>query len=179
MARLFWLQFPIERAAAWFYYEPHGPVSDMIYDMKYRGRPDIAEALGAIVAQRFSSAGFFDGIDVLVPMPITWRRQWQRGYNQSTMIARGISTVTQLPICTNAVKRTVFRQSQTTRSGMERLHAVDDAFLLAHPDKIANRHILIIDDIVTTGATITACARQAAMAPGVRISILSLGLTKS
>ena len=95
------------------------------------------------------------------------------------MIARGISAVTLLPICDDAVRRTVFRQSQTTRNAMERLHAVDDDFLLVHPDRIAHRHVLLIDDIVTTGATMTACARQLAKAAGVRISILSLGLTKS
>ena len=111
-------------------------------------------------------------------MPITRRRQWQRGYNQSTEIARGVRSVTGLPILNKVVRRTHFSQSQTSLHSWQRQENVEGAFHLTHPEKIANSHILLIDDIVTTGATITACACELAKAPGVRISVLSLGLTK-
>ena len=178
MARRFWGQFPVERAAALFFYEPQSGVSHLIYDMKYNGMSEIAEAMGQIVARQFLASGFFDGIDALVPMPITRLRQWHRGYNQSMEIARGVQSVTGLPIISKAVSRTHFRQSQTTQHAWERLRNVDDAFLLKDADSIAGRHLLLIDDIVTTGATITACGQQLAKAPHVRISILSLGITK-
>ena len=179
LARLFWGQFPVERAAALFFYEPQSDVSHMVYAMKYHGRREVAEGMGSIIAQRFGPADFFDGIDVLLPMPITRRRRWQRGYNQSHELARGISLVTGLPIADRVVKRVSFNQSQTTRHAWERLHGVDNAFRLVKPEAIANRHVLLIDDIVTTGATISSCARELAKAPGVRISILALGVTRS
>lgn len=179
MVRLFWGQFPVERAAALFYYEPQSPVSRLIYDMKYHHMPEVAENMGIITARQFAANGFFDGIDALVPMPITWLRKWKRGYNQSYEIARGISEVTRLPIYKDVVKRVRFKQSQTRQHAWERLHNVDGAFRLVRPDKISGRHLLLIDDIVTTGATINACARELAKAPGVRISVLSLGITKS
>ena len=179
MARLFWGRFPVERAAALFFYEPQAPVSRIIYDMKYHNMPEVARNMGILTARRFAASGFFDGIDALVPMPITWRRKWKRGYNQSYEIARGISEVTRLPIYKDVVKRVRFKQSQTRQHAWERLHNVDGAFRLVRPEKIGGLHLLLIDDIVTTGATATACACELAKAPGVRISILSLGLTKS
>ena len=179
MARLFWGRFPVERAAALFFYEPQAPVSRLIYDMKYHNMPEVARNMGILTARRFAASGFFDGIDALVPMPITWRRKWKRGYNQSYEIARGISEVTRLPIFKDVVKRVRFKQSQTRQHAWERLHNVDDAFRLLRPEKIDGLHLLLIDDIVTTGATATACACELAKASGVRISILSLGLTKS
>ena len=179
MARLFWGRFPVERAAALFFYESQAPVSRLIYDMKYHNMPEVARNMGILTARRFAASGFFDGIDALVPMPITWRRKWKRGYNQSYEIARGISEVTRLPIFKDVVKRVRFKQSQTRQHAWERLHNVDDAFRLVRPEKIDGLHLLLIDDIVTTGATATACACELAKASGVRISILSLGLTKS
>ena len=179
LARLFWGLFPVERAAAFFFYEPQSAASHLVYSMKYFGRREVAEAMGTIIARRFMAAGFFDGIDVLLPMPITRRRRWQRGYNQSHELARGISQVSALPIADHVVKRVNFTQSQTTRHAWERLHGVDNAFRLVKPEAIANRHVLLIDDIVTTGATISSCARELAKAPGVRISVLALGVTRS
>lgn len=179
MARLFWGHFPVERVAALFFYEQQAPVSKLIYDMKYHNMPDVAQNMGIITARQFAASGFFDGIDALVPMPITWRRKWKRGYNQSHEIARGISEVTRLPIFKDVVKRIHFKQSQTRQHAWERRLNVDDAFRLVRPEKIGGLHLLLVDDIVTTGATVIACARELAKAPNVRISVLSLGLTKS
>lgn len=179
MARLFWGQFPVERAAALFFYEAQAPASHLIYDMKYHNRPEVAQSMGIITARQFAAEGFFDGIDALVPMPITWRRRWQRGYNQSYEIARGITEVISLPIHHHVVKRIRFKKSQTKQHAWERLRNVDDAFCLVRPERISGLHLLLIDDIVTTGATVSACGRELAKAQDVRISVLSLGLTKS
>jgi len=178
LCRLFWGQFPVERAAALFSYEPQSPTSHMIYDMKYRSMPEIGEGLGMIIARQFAEAGFFMGIDVLMPVPITRRRQWQRGYNQSMEIARGVKMVTGLPICHRALRRTHFQESQTNQHAWERQRNVEGAFRLVSPDSIAGKHILLIDDIITTGATAIACGRELAKAEGVKISVLSIGYTK-
>lgn len=189
MARLFWGRIPLaggdpgqrpnsmERAAALFFYEPHAPASKIIYDLKYHGHRNVGEAMGRIAAKTMGS-GFFEGIDLIVPVPLTHRRQWSRGYNQSHEIAKGVSAVTGIPVDSTLLKRTVFAGSQTRRHAWERASNVEDVFLLTDPAKAAERHILLIDDVVTTGATIASCANQLCQAPDVRISILSLAFTK-
>lgn len=179
MARLFWGQFPIERAAAWFYYVPHSYVSTLIYDLKYHGQAEYGIAIGNIIAQRFEDSHFFEGIDALIPIPITRKRRWHRGYNQSEMVAQGISEITGIPIYKKVVRRIHFTGSQTDKDRWQRLENVENVFQLTNPAKIANKHILIIDDIVTTGATISACARQLCKADNVTISVLTIGFTKS
>ena len=179
MARLFWGLFPIERASALFFYEPKANTKELIYDLKYRGYPMIGEEMGALIARRYQPAGFFDGIDAMIPVPLTRKRKWQRGYNQSEMLARGIREVTGLPILTDVLKRLAFAGSQTKRNTWERKENVDNVFQLVRPEGIHGKHILLIDDIITTGATITACADELCKAGDVKISVLSLGLTRN
>lgn len=179
MARIFWGQFPVERAAALFYYRSKSDITQIIFDLKYRGHPEVAELMGELTARKFAPSGFFDGIDAIVPMPITKRRQWQRGYNQCMKIAEGVSIVTGLPVYKHIVKRTAFNKSQTTLSKSERHENVEKAFLLLDTQRIAGKHLLLIDDVITTGATLTACGRELAKAEGVKISILTLGMTKA
>lgn len=179
MARLFWGVVPVERAAALFYYEPHSEVARLIYDLKYHGQAEIGIDLGRMAARQFACSDFFEGIDAIVPVPLTRKRKWLRGYNQSEQIAQGIREVTGLPVYTNVVKRKYFDKSQTKNSTWERLENVEDAFQLTKGSRISGKHLLVVDDIVTTGATIKACANELCRAEGVRISILSLGLTKT
>ena len=178
MARLFWGLFPVERAAALFRYEAGSGVSSVIYDLKYHNQPEIGREMGRLVAAEFSDAGFFDGIDAIVPVPLARKRQWQRGYNQSLCIAQGISRVTGLPVRNGVVCRTRFVQSQTQMGRWERQENVENVFGLKDADAIRGRHILLIDDVVTTGATMTACARELLKAGDVKLSLLSLGFTK-
>lgn len=190
MARLFWGQIPlaggqaglrpnsVERVAALFFYEPHAPASKIIYDLKYHSQRNTAVAMGRIAAQTMAGSGFFDGIDIIVPIPLTRCRQWRRGYNQSAETADGVSQVTGIPVCRDIMKRTAFAGSQTRLQAWERTSNVENVFSLAKPEKAKGRHILIIDDIVTTGSTIASCARQLCQAGDVKVSILSLGFTK-
>lgn len=178
MAKLFWAQIPIERAAALFYYESHSNTANIIYQLKYKNHPEIGPLMGRMVATEVQKDHFFDSIDAIVPVPLTKKRLRQRGYNQSEEIAKGVSEITSLPIYTNVVKRTVFKGSQTRRRRWERIENVELAFELIDGESIAGKHLLVIDDVVTTGATIIACAKELAKAGNVKISVLSLGLTK-
>lgn len=178
MAQLFWGLLPVERAAALFFYEPRSEAAELLYRLKYGNRPDIGEDLGRVMAEEMKIAGFFDGIDVLVPVPLSRKRQWQRGYNQSEMLARGISEVTGIPVVTNAVCREHFRQSQTSLSRRERQENVEGVFVLRRPQLLEDKHVLLIDDICTTGATLLACGTAIQTVRGIRISVLTLGFTK-
>ena len=178
VAQLFWGQLPVERAAALFFYEPHSETAQLLYQLKYNQRPDIGEDLGRVMAKEMQLAHFFDGIDVLVPVPLSRKRRRQRGYNQSEMLARGISDVTRLPIDTRSVCRDHFHKSQTFLTRLERRENVEGIFRLRHPKCLEGRHVLLIDDVCTTGATLIACGEALRHVPGIRISVLTLAYTK-
>ena len=168
-----------ERVAAFFRFIPHSDAAGIIYDAKYHGKDVYAEQMGYMMAQEASLHGFFEGIDAIVPVPITARRRWHRGFNQSESIAQGIRKVTGLPIISNALLRTDFSESQTKLDAYERKANVEKAFLLVDPAAVSHKHVLLVDDIATTGATLVACANQLEQAAGCVISILTIGKTSS
>ena len=178
MDQLFWGQLSVERAAALMFYEPHSEMAQLVYQLKYGQRPDIGEDMGRLMAREMSLGDFFNGIDALVPVPLTRKRHRQRGYNQSEMLARGISDVTGIPVITEAVSRELFQQSQTSLSRRERQENVEGVFVLRHPQLLEGKHILLIDDICTTGATLMACGKVLHNIERVSISMLTLGFTK-
>ena len=179
MAHLFWGQLSVERAAALFYHEAHSETAAAIYSLKYHGRPDIGVALGRMAAAEFAMAGFFSGIDAIVPVPLARKRQRGRGYNQSERIACGVSEATGIPVLRDTVRRTAFSKSQTELGRWGRMENVEGLFRLADAAPLRGRHILIVDDIVTTGATIMACAKALKGAGDIRLSVMTLGFTRS
>lgn len=179
MARLFWGIIPVERVAALFYYEGGSRTANLIYDLKYHDRPEIGVAMGRMMAGEFSASGFFDDIDLIVPIPLARSRQRHRGYNQSRCLAEGIARETGLTLSDRVVCRRRFDRSQTQMGRWERQENVSQVFQLKEGDDIRGRHILLIDDVVTTGATMTACARELLKAADVRVSLLALAFTKS
>ena len=178
MAQLFWKLANIQKATALFYHQSHSETSRLIYRLKYNDRPDIGEDMGHVMAQELLSTGFFNDIDVLLPVPLSLKRLRQRGYNQSEMLAIGVSDITQLPIITHALQRKDFHQSQTKLTRWQRQENVADTFHLVDDSKRKGRHVLLIDDICTTGATLIACSNALRAIEGIRISVLTLGFTK-
>lgn len=179
MAKLFWGQIPIERATAFFYYEGHAETANILYELKYKDHPEIGEVMGRMLAKEIHPSGFFDGIDGIVPIPLAKKRQRQRGYNQSIEIASGVSGITGLPIYDRVVRRTTYEGSQTSKGRWERNENVEHVFELIAPETIQGRHLLLIDDVVTTGATVVACAKELLKAPNIKLSVLTLGFAKS
>ena len=179
MAKMFWGQIPIERATALIYYEPHAETANILYELKYKNHPEIGEVMGRLMARELQMSHFFEGIDAIIPVPLAKKRERQRGYNQSHELAKGISEITGLPIYNKVVRRTVFEGSQTSLGRWERNENVEQVFELKDAATIQGKHLLIVDDVVTTGATIIACAKELCKAKGVRISVLSLGLAKN
>ena len=179
MAKLFWGQIAIEKATALFYYEPHTETANILYELKYKNHPEIGVVMGRMMAKELKNSGLFDDIDDIVPVPLAKKRERQRGYNQSTELAKGVSEVTGLPIANHIVRRTKFVGSQTQRGRWERNENVENVFELIDGNNISGKHLLLIDDVVTTGATIVACAKEMQKASHVKISVLALGFAKS
>ena len=176
LAKRYWGRAEIERAVAFLKYVPNSNSAKLVYDFKYHGKSHTALSLGQMMAKEILSSGFFDGIDCIIPVPLTRKRLARRGYNQSKELAKGIRKVTNITIIDNVLRRSSFSVSQTKLTHEERLDNVNNSFYLSKcHDSLINKHILLIDDIVTTGATTLECYNTLKQIQGIRISILSLG----
>jgi len=185
MAKMFWGRIPVECCMALFYYHSHANSSYIIYNLKYHHRPDAAAYLGRLIACHGIEGKMFEGIDAIIPIPITKARRRYRGYNQSEEIAKGIRKKTQIPIITDAIQRVVFTESQTKKNKMERLENVKNVFRLSdtytdaqgkHPiTELAGKHLLVVDDVCTTGATLVSCCQELQKAGKMRFSIATIG----
>ena len=167
----------VDRAAAWFHYRRTSPYSRLILKAKYFDRPGIARTMGSLYAREIKDSGFFDGIDLILPVPMYRFKELKRGYNQAEEAARGISCVTGIPIADN-LRALHGHDTQTRRGAFERYLNVAGLFGVDHPEELAGHHLLVIDDVLTTGSTISACCEVLkAAVTGVRISILTLAAT--
>ena len=174
--RIFWNQIPIVRANSFMYYTPHSNSNHIFLQLKYLNRPEVGRVFGRIMAMELIDTDFFQGLDTIIPVPLAKDRQRKRGYNQSEMLAQGISEIIHIPVDTKSVKRVISNQTQTQLNARERKENVKNIFALASPHYLDQKHILLIDDVLTTGATLLSCAQEIAKVPNVRISIMTLGL---
>lgn len=175
MAKMFWGRVTnMEKAYAMAYHYPHSDSAHPVYALKYRQKPDIGVSLGLIMGKTMLQGGFFEGIDVILPVPLSKKRKRERKYNQSDMIALGLHDVSGLPVVTDAVRRVNFGGSQTQKDRWARASNVENAFKLVNGEKIHGRHVLIVDDVATTGATVCAFAKQVALAGNVKISVATV-----
>ena len=183
----YWGKIPIERAASFFFYnENNRPI---LFDFKYHEKPSLARHLGWLMAREIKRESlFFDGIDLLVPIPLHPRKEERRGYNQCHYLAQGIRQATGISVCKDAVRRIIDNPSQTRLPHALRTENVEGVFQCVKPEKLCGKHILIVDDVITTGATTRSCATAILQALGdykptglntqarVKISILSLAV---
>jgi ComF family protein len=157
VSRIFWGRIPVRAGTSLFKFEKGSAYQSLIHDLKYRGNQKLGCYLGRLLGQKLKK-GVFMECDLLVPVPLHPRRQRQRGYNQSELISRGVSEITGIPVYTNLVRRKHYQHSQTTKSREERFENMEKAFsLCGSPPDLHDKNILLIDDIVTTGATLEAC----------------------
>lgn len=174
IARIFWGLVPIEKGISFFHYTPHSPHSRILFELKYHNHPEVGKTMGRMMAEELKATNFFNGIDLIVPIPLSRKKERQRGYNQSDWTAWGISEATGIPTDTTSVVRTKSNPSQTTLDHRQRRENVRDIFAVRHPGNLEGRHILLVDDVITTGATMLSCAEAIARACRVRFSVLSL-----
>lgn len=177
MEVLFWGRIPIVGAGAAFYYTKQSAMQHLIKEVKYRNNPQMGKFLGRLLGYELQKTHRFDGVDALVPLPLNDKKEAQRGYNQAMMICEGLSEVWQKPIIGNAVAREQFTESQTTYNRVERWQNMEGVFNITQPEALVGKHIALIDDIVTTGATLEACGREITKVSGTKLSIISVAYT--
>jgi len=172
-AQKFWGRFDYEDAASLLNFFNYSDVKWMIHRLKYEGRKDIGYVLGMMAGKRIAKASGFNNIDIIVPIPLHPEKRVKRGYNQAAYFGRGVSESTGIPMRENVINKHIYTTSQTKMGRIERIKNVFDSFELVDKNSIQGRHILIVDDVLTTGATVEACARKLLEAKNVKISILT------
>lgn len=177
--KLFWGKIDIGRAVSYIYYHKGSPYNGLIHALKYHGRPMVGERLAYMAAKELQESGFFDGIDIIVPLPLSQKKKRKRGYNQCDYIADGISRATGIPVVKNIVKRTISNETQTHKNRDERWKNVEGIFSVSAPSCLEGQHILLVDDILTTGATLASCARSIQKSCDCTISLFTLGYTQT
>lgn len=168
----------VVRATAYFYYYKEGKYSSLIHHLKYHDHPEVGTYLGRLAANELKQSDFFEDIDLIVPVPLSKKKFRKRGYNQCDYIARGISEITGIALCTDCMERVVDTDTQTQKGRMERWKNTEGIFRITNPEALKGKHILIVDDVATTGATLHACISTLLTIPDVHVYIFALTATK-
>jgi ComF family protein len=174
VSRLFWGRCLIERAAAFSYYNKGSRIRNLIHNMKYKGIKEVGYELGRIYGNSFRGSEFIRDIDVIIPVPLHPSKKRMRGFNQSEFISSGIADATGLIVENFALARVTGSATQTKRSRYDRWTNVEGIFQVTDPSRIKGKHVLLIDDVITTGSTIESCAGELLKVEGVRVSVAAL-----
>ena len=174
VAQLFWGRCMIEKAAAFSYYNKGSRIRKLIHNLKYKGIRELGYELGRIYGLSLDSSGFMDDIDLIIPVPLHPEKKQIRGYNQSEIISFGIADAAHLPVDVNSLVRTIVSATQTKRSRYERWTNVEGIFEVIDPQAIMRKHVLLVDDVITTGSTIESCVNELLKTEGVKVSVVAL-----
>lgn len=176
VAQLFWGRCKIEKAAAFSFYNRGSRIRNLIHNLKYKGIKEIGYELGKIYGSILHTSGFTSGIDLIVPVPLHLSKERQRGFNQSEIISAGLSEATGLPVDAKVLERIIITGTQTRRSRYERWVNVEGIFNVTDTLKIAGKHILLVDDVITTGSTLESCVNEILKTGGTKVSVVALAV---
>lgn len=176
--KIFYGRIPVQKAGAYLLFEKSGKVQRILHNIKYNGNKALAERVGEWYGEKLKDISDFAKADCIIPVPLHAKKQKQRGFNQSEEFAKGISKELNIPVMNHQLIRTEFTSTQTKKSKAERWENVKDKFVVRHPDQLKDKTILLVDDVITTGATIDACYQALSKAEGIKVSVVSLAYAK-
>ncbi|MFN4255878.1 MAG: ComF family protein [Saprospiraceae bacterium] len=174
----FWGLLPIQAGAAMFHFVKKSPVQRALHQLKYRNRADVGLKIGRQFGRQLLQSELFRPVDVIVPVPLHPKKERIRGYNQSAKFAEGLGEAMQKPVENQALARQVFSQSQTQKSRSERFQNVGAAFVLKKRAPLEGKNVLLVDDVLTTGATLESCGRQILEVPGTRLFLATIAIAE-
>ncbi len=174
--KLFWGRIQLDFAASMLQFENGNITQHILHNLKYRNRPDLGKTMGKIMAHEILNSSWLKDIHGIVPVPLHSKKIKKRGYNQSRCLAQGIAGIIDVPIFDQMIRKVENTSSQTKKKRFDRWRNVKRSFRLKSPNVEKGKHIVIVDDVITTGATIEACA-QLLIDSGYKVSAISLART--
>ena len=174
VARQFWGKVNLQAAYALYYFTKGGKVQNLVHHLKYKGMQQIGHAVGNIAGSQLVKNEIFYSADVIIPVPLHRKRMRQRGYNQSTCFAEGLAQKLNAVVDDKSLIRTRATETQTKKGRFMRFENMQEVFSIIDPERLKNKHILLVDDIVTTGSTLEACAAELLKIEGVKLSIATI-----
>jgi len=175
-AKKLWGRIHFNAAMSLLHFRKGGRVQNIIHQLKYRNNRGVGVTLGKILGEKLQQSASFEGIELVIPIPLHKKRERTRGYNQSQSIAEGIAAVLQVPVISTAIIRKVATRSQTNKDRFSRFENMKDVFQIVHDKELRGRHVLLVDDVLTTGATIESCAAELNKCGIKKLSIATLAL---
>lgn len=172
---MFWGRVSVESAAAFLYFEKSSSYRKLLHAFKYKGKKEIGHQLGRIFGHHLKNSRFSD-VDFIIPMPLHKNKLRKRGYNQSEELAKGIAQSMGKSMLNKVLVRAVPSTTQTKKSRFERWQNVEGIFKCIDTDKIKNKHLLLVDDVVTTGATFEALVSEVNTVSGLKVSVAALAV---
>jgi ComF family protein len=179
VAKIFWGRINIFSAAAYYKFGKGSKVQHLIHQLKYKGMKEIGVSIGRLYGFDLKKAELFNTIDVIVPVPLHPKKKKKRGYNQSEAFADGLAQSLKVRTDFKTLYRGVDSQTQTRKSRFVRWQNVETIFQLREASHLQGKHILLVDDVITTGATLEACAQKLLSIPGTKVSIAAIAFTNS
>jgi ComF family protein len=155
--QLFWGRVPIVAASSYYLFNKGTRVQHLLHELKYKGKQEVGETVGAWYGQELKHQKEFSEAEVIVPVPLHPRRMKERGFNQAMCFAKGLSKELGIPIDDNLIKRKIYSSTQTQKSKFIRWQNVEEVFEIENKNEYTSKHILLVDDVLTTGATLESC----------------------
>ena len=171
--KTFWGRLPLMGATAQFYFTKESLMQHLMHQFKYKNNKDLGLQLGRIMGEQIGKSGRFNA-DALIPLPLFLAKEKRRGYNQATVLCQGMAESMKIPVLDKVVIRPQHTETQTKKGRIDRWKNMEGKFILSDPHVIRNKHLLLIDDVVTTGATLEACGNELLKAENVRLSVATL-----
>lgn len=171
-----WGRVQMEGAAAMYYFTRKSPIQRALHQLKYHNKPEIGLKIGREFGRKLRNSDIFKSVEAIIPVPLHPKKERLRGYNQSAMFAEGISEIMEIPVLNNVLERKAFTETQTRKKRMERFRNVGEVFSVKKPKAIEGKHLLLVDDVLTTGATLEVCGQALLAVPNTKLSLATIAI---